>query len=380
MSRPARVLAIGWFGEGNLGDDAMLDGLLHVLGRALGPTKATATSATPEVTAKRYGTAAIRQQSPERSGFRNLPLLRASLAADLVTLGGGDLLREQADGVVPALNWLSRLRVPLRLRRPVALVGVSVGELTTPRVVDEVRGYLERIELVAARDAASATRLRELGAREVVQIGDLALEALERLPAAPRAMGAPPRIGVATRGIHGRGPSVAKDAGARLQGSLAGALDRVVAETGATIELLPFRAKPGVRDDDTRAGDALAAAATTGGRWVRHEPPSTAADFGRLAAGLDLVVSVRLHGAVLGAAAGRPVLALAYDPKTTGFLDDLGVPEQALSLDARADEIADAILRSLADTELAARVILGVERARARTRALEPRLAGVARR
>ena len=165
MTRRRRVLAFGWFGENNLGDEAMLDGLLRLFHRALDDPDVTVATSDPADTAAAFGTRTMRRPTPADSGFTNRELVWASLRSDLVTLGGGDLIREQADGAVPALNWLTRIRVPLRLRRPVALLGISVGDLFSPDVIDTVSDYLERIPLVAARDTGSAARLTELGAR-----------------------------------------------------------------------------------------------------------------------------------------------------------------------------------------------------------------------
>ena len=166
----------------------------------------------------------------------------------------------------------------------------------------------------------------------------------------------------------------------RLQGELAAALDRLVAGVGARVELIPFRTR-GTRPRPRRrrlAGEDLAAQATTGVDWTRHPRPPSAAEFGKLAASLDLIVAVRLHGAVLGTAAGRPVIGIAYDPKTTGYLADLGLPEQTLRLSATADEIEAAARRTLADPTIVERTSSGVARMRARTRLVEPALAALA--
>jgi polysaccharide pyruvyl transferase WcaK-like protein len=93
---------------------------------------------------------------------------------------------------------------------------------------------------------------------------------------------------------------------------------------------------------------------------------------------LDLVIAVRLHGAVLGTSAGRPVVAIAYDAKTTGFLADLGLADQALRLEATADEIEAAARRTLADPTIADRTRAGVTAMREQTRHIEPLLAGLA--
>lgn len=370
------VFAIGWFGQGNLGDEAMLDGLLALLRRAGGPIKATVTSGEPAETRTTHGTLAIRLEPWERFGFRNLDVVRASLGARLVTLGGGDLIREQSDGTVPALNWLRRLRVPLRLGRPTAVVGISVGDLVTPAVIDEVARTLRRVTFVAARDHASAVRLSELVGRPVLQIGDLALETADELarPRQPDRGG--PRIGLAIRDIIGRGPTAPRASSEHLRVELAAALDAVVDDAAATVELIPFRTRgPGwQRDDDARAGEALAALARHGSRWIHHRRPRDVSAFADIAGRLDLILSVRLHGAVLGAAAGIPVVGIAYDAKVSGFMDDIGLPDQGLPVDASAGEIRDAVLRSLADDGLSARVAAGVGAARARTREIEPEL------
>lgn len=47
------------------------------------------------------------------------------------------------------------------------------------------------------------------------------------------------------------------------------------------------------------------------------------------------VLSIRLHGAILAAAAGTPFAGLSYDPKVAGFCRDAGAPFQELPGNAR---------------------------------------------
>ena len=77
------------------------------------------------------------------------------------------------------------------------------------------------------------------------------------------------------------------------------------------------------------------------------------------------------------------MVGIAYDAKTTGFLTDLGLADQALRLSATADEIEAAVRRTLADPTIVDRTCAGVTAMRERTRRIEPalaRLAGVRRR
>ena len=61
------------------------------------------------------------------------------------------------------------------------------------------------------------------------------------------------------------------------------------------------------------------------------EPP--AARVAALCA-CDVVVGMRLHSLVVGARAGRPLVALAYDPKVGAAMDALGATEHRLDLGA----------------------------------------------
>ena len=60
-----------------------------------------------------------------------------------------------------------------------------------------------------------------------------------------------------------------------------------------------------------------------------------------LVGGYDAVVSMRYHGLVLGALAGRPVVALAAHGKVAGLAKDLGCP--ALGPDASAGQVSEAL-------------------------------------
>ena len=87
MTRPVRVMAIGWFGEGNLGDEAMLEGLLRLLDRALRARRDNGRderSGRDRAPLRDFGDPA--GGPPRIPRFRNLELVRASLRSDLVTL------------------------------------------------------------------------------------------------------------------------------------------------------------------------------------------------------------------------------------------------------------------------------------------------------
>lgn len=360
----------------------MLEGLLAILTRTFARTEVTVMTADPAGTHHAFGVRTVRMPKPAPGFVEELRLLPVVGRAQLVTLGGGDLVRETARGLPPARVWGRRLRFAHMLRRPTAALGISIGELWSTALEAETTSWLRRMRLLAVRDSDSAERLRRLGLDAMV-MGDLALEAPGTDPETvaglrPSSDGAdrPPRIALVVREPGDRGGHLAEGAGDRMRAALVAALDDLVEARGASIELIPFRTRPhpNLPDDDEQAGRTLAAAARTGSAWRSHPRPATAADFVRLATGMDAVVAVRLHGLVLGAAAGSGLVGLEYDTKIRGFLTELGIPSQSLPFESSPAVMRAAIGRAIDDTSLRIAAADGLAAARRRTASVLPQL------
>jgi polysaccharide pyruvyl transferase WcaK-like protein len=61
----------------------------------------------------------------------------------------------------------------------------------------------------------------------------------------------------------------------------------------------------------------------------------------------DLIVASRLHGALLPLLLPRPVIALSYDPKVDALFEDLGLPEYCMPIDAFTVESAEVLIKQL---------------------------------
>lgn len=80
-----KIVISGYYGFENLGDEAVLEGIITLLGAA--EIEITVLSARPEITSKRYGVKSI--------GRYSIIQILASLAeADLFISGGGSLLQD----------------------------------------------------------------------------------------------------------------------------------------------------------------------------------------------------------------------------------------------------------------------------------------------
>lgn len=312
-----RVLLVGYYGFGNLGDELLLAAVAAGIRELFPGAELRALSGDPEESRRRHGIEAVRWNDPAA-------VVAAVRWADLVVLGGGGLFHDYW-GVEPekilsaghsgvayyaGVAGLARL-----LGRPVVAWGVGLGPLTTLDGRRLTADLFAEVTAATVRDEGSRALLDELGAGEAEVVPDPTFS-LSLPPRARRPGGAPPRIGVALRPWD-----VGADPHA-VEGAVADTLAHLSETRGAEVVLLPFQAHPGALEGDLvvaerlqrRLGHGVIVAAT-------DASPSAPADA---IAGLDALIGMRLHALILAIRHGVPVIGLAYDPKVERLLTDAG--------------------------------------------------------
>ena len=349
------ILICGYYGQGNLGDEAMLEGMRQVLTDAVGPVEPTVLSADPQDTARRHGLTAV----PLRDGAGRIQRLRqprqdplfATAANRCFVLGGGDLLRDDPRWPV-AQAWLHRLAVAQRFRRRCAVLGVSVGEIWKPETVRRLQRVLTADTFVGVRDEQSRDRLKALEVPAAVEVHpDLAFYGPNLIGCALSGQGGR-RVGLSVRSFAGRGTGgndrSTHDTYVR---GVATIVDGLM-DMGPDIEvhLLPLRSwsdRLHAHDDDYVTALQVAHNARHGHRAVVHRHLASVRQLADECASLDLMIGTRLHALVFSAANSVPVIAISYDPKVDGFMHAIGqerniVAAHSLSSDlvmARADAL-----------------------------------------
>lgn len=304
-----RVLLSGYYGFGNLGDEAILAGL----GGAL-----AARGHTPVVLSG--DPAGTERLHSFEARHRTWGLPAALVSADAVVSGGGGLLQDATSG--RSLSYyLSVLRLARLAGRRTAVYGQSLGPLSA-RGRDRLGRALRGLPLFL-RDRPSLALAADLGLAAQL-VGDAAL--LLGPPGSSAA--APARSSERDRSEEPAGPILLiprggfdayNDALVLLAQQLT-ALDRPL----ALMTLHPAEdLAPAARISEAAAGVEQWDAATP---WQALEQISAA----------QLVVSARLHGCILAAVAGTPFVGLSYDPKVSGFLVQAGATSFEAPLDARA--------------------------------------------
>ncbi len=282
-----RAAILGYYGFRNLGDEAVLAGIHQMLSSGEhGPAHdLMVLSANPEWTMQRHpGVTAI-----SRYGLRNL---RSQLRGiDTFILGGGSLLQDATS--LRSVFWyvLAGILAGSAARRTIWW-GQGIGPLSHP-VARKLTGFLaRRADLLTVRDDASKALLSTCMSGLTIDVCADPAFYLGRL--CDRTQGT--RVGVCY--------SLRSWKGQALQFPVAGIDDAWH---------LPMH----LPDDVLGAEREL--------NWDVAAGSPFPAVMNALSA-CRAAVSVRLHTLILGAAAGRPVLAISYDPKVDALAAQLGAP------------------------------------------------------
>lgn len=326
--RPARVATVGFQGFGNVGDEAILAGIAVLLGdRARVVTVFSggreAVAAFPG--AERVATA---RHLPTPAAWRHLRRV------DALVLSGGGLINDYWPAVIPRyVLWCVAARV---MGARVVWVGSGIGPIRRRpwRWLAGLGFGVSR--LVAVRDPESAAWIARCPGRPRVSVvPDPAF--FVDVPSTPSRLHG---VGI---GVVARGPALIDDArGRELALALATAASELV-RRGERVELISLHPS----EDAAFFADLQATVTDLGGEplpvtWLPPDPSAAIAFLGSF----ERLVTVRLHGLILGALAGVPSVAIGYDAKVHQAANRLGLGDVAVALDdVSATALTDALDR-----------------------------------
>ena len=298
-SRPSRPLLCGYYGEHNIGDDALLAVLLQQLPAGVSPL---VTAHDQEQVAQRFAVDTCDRRRPAA-------VLGALRHCDALVFGGGSLLQD-ATSFTSLVYYCGLILAARSLGRPVLLWGQGLGPLKRRRSRWLVRAVLPFATAASWRDPASAAQARAWGVEAT-----LGSDPVWALPATSwHGSGGP--IVVCWRPVD------------QLHGTAwlpyLQALAALASGSGREVLWLPFHAgqDEGLLASLQQSGllpEALAAVS----RPVHATDPQGAM---QLFAAAGLVLAMRLHALILAALAGSPCAALSYDPKVAAAAEAIGCP------------------------------------------------------
>jgi len=332
------VLLSGYYGFNNIGDEAVLGGILAGLHAELPEVEPVVLSGDPAFTLKLHGVSAIPRMS--------LRLIRERLhGASLFISGGGSLLQDVTSLQSP-FYYLGMLWLAQREQVPTMMLAQGVGPLKHFLARAWTRRVLNHMKAITVRDAGSAGLLEELGVTvpaEVTADPSFLLEPdlSERLEAwwAANIPDGRPVIGVALRQWN------SPDAYDRYH-AISDALAEMAKRTGALLLFIPMQAGQDLHVSEEMAG------------WTPAESrvlnlPLTPCEMLALVGKVDFILAMRLHTLIFATHRAVPAFGLAYDPKVLDFCVSANLPTPMPWEEITAQGLIDML-----QTEWAARGVL----------------------
>lgn len=343
-----RFLLSGYYGFGNLGDEALLQVIVDRLRLRWPACTVDVLSADPEGTARTYGV--------EATPRMDLARLNAAIhRADVVLSGGGGLL-QNVTSLRSLLYYTNVIRSAVRAGKQTMVFAQSVGPLDFwGRAV--VRNFCKGLSAATVRDERSRLLLGSL-------VPSVRIERTAD-PVFLFEPGGEP-LDLAAEGLAGDDAplvvvSVRKwQNGEATAHALASTVDRLAGKYGARVAFLPL----GGASDAEVATTIIRRCASTPVLLPNYPLGQAAQVLGRA----SLVIGMRLHALIIAARLGVPFAALPYDPKVSALCEDLRYPAGPLfvpgaalppqtEIDRRLDDVWSRRIELAAHLESARAVI-----------------------
>lgn len=302
-----RAVLSGYYGFGNLGDEAILAAIAQELVAELPEVEIEVLSGCPAATQRIYGLEACDR-------WRLSCIWRALRRADMLVQGGGGLIQDATSALSPAY-YLGVLLAAWLLGKPYVIFCQGVGPLQRwiwRRLTVFLFGGAR---LVIVRDQESAELLLRMGLRKPAELaGDPAV----LLKAASRQETERWLVESGARLPDGYWLVIPREIAATQEAMIQSA--EALASGGRAVVVMPFQ--------PTDEGVARKIADLTGGVALpTPEDPRVAAAIVGQARG---VFAVRLHALIFAAVGGVEAFGVDYDPKVAAFCDAVGYPHSAM--------------------------------------------------
>ena len=332
-----RALLVGYFGKGNVGDDAFLAVNALYAQKLLGIDRALVTGPAPLQTYAVPNVPLHLWRNFTQFGLARLNTRIKARGVDHVIFGGGSIFRTE-EAIKRCEGYLD-----LAGAGPHFGVGVSIGPFREAGAGAACRHFLRRLAFVGVRDRESLVRVQEIApeanAHLTFDLGPLFAAHFRPDIAEPPAAS---RLGISLCSFQHSGDGrerermlVDKVSAALRNGPLVRRLDEVI--------LLDCNSNPA--NGDHAVHEELIRRLDRRIR-VRHVPyENDPRAFLSEMQGLRALLAMRLHAGVFGYCLERPTVILGYQEKSFEWAKMIGQPS-SLVLDARslsADGISSAI-------------------------------------
>ena len=288
-----RAVISGYYGFGNIGDEAILQSLIALLKSECEDIEIVVLSKDPAATSKEYGISAVKRDNP-------VCVVREVAASHLFFNGGGGIIQDVTGRWSPAY-YLSLWQLAHVWGKRTWVWGQGVGPLNSKFYWWWLKYLLQSTDVIGVRDSYSYNVVRALGIdEEKLYISEDLVFAFPRVPSSKNSIDAPIAIVI------------------RKWGGVRDFVNRLIPELkvfGRKLVVMTFS-----KGDEAFLKEVIG---DVGG--VEAVIPKSVDDAFGLISGMSAVVGMRLHSLVFSSLVSVPFVGISYDPKVSSFSDRMGM-------------------------------------------------------
>ena len=349
MAEKKTVLIAGYYGFGNVGDEAILRAILTGFKKQSKGLDFIVISSNPSLTKAEHDVRSV--------DWKNINgLLDATQECDLVVLGGGGIFQDYwglpKDTHLTHNHWgityYSSIGLLAHLYgKPFMIYSVGVGPLYSDEGKYWTRLTFELADVAAVRDSESHALLTSLGvpADQVGVKPDPGFtlvpeksEAIVILETAGVNLHGQPVLGVCLRNWTDGGKTIT------WKQELASALDRFIQRYKFQVVFIPFQIVEHELENDHAVALELINMMTA--REMVHTVSAIYSPdvMSGMISHCHILLGMRLHSLIFAVGSGVPAVALAYDAKIHNLMRLLKTPAQSLDITTlKGDELVSAL-------------------------------------
>ena len=222
----------------------------------------------------------------------------------------------------------------------------GIGPINKPKNRENAKAVLSKADYITLREADSFDELKSLGinGKNVKVTADPALTIVpadgKRADELLKACGADANeklIGISVRNW--------KNCRADFMDSVSGALDAICEKYNLVPLFLPLKFP-----EDIQTSNELASKMTTKGHIITQK--LTAKEIVAVTGRCKTILAMRLHSLIYAANTNIPTVAIAYDPKVSGFMNYLGMEDYVPAETLTKEELVASLEKVILNEEL----------------------------
>lgn len=319
-----KILISGYYGFNNIGDESILQAVVHNLREKIPGVEITVLSQHPESTAEKHQVISV-----DRKSF--FGVVKAIKTSDLVISGGGSLLQD-VTSKKSIIYYLMIMWISKFLRKDFFIYSQGIGPITSSCNRKLTARTLKRASGIVVRDQASKELLVEIGLAPT----DIVITADPVLGIEP----VPLELGQEILRKEGFTRDNTKNLigfaikenrlDSQFVAELEESIRQLTEEGKAQVVLIPFHYKEdlAVIEELQRRLEGRVFAVKS--KYLTNEMMS-------IIGNMDVLVGVRLHSLIHAAIMGVSMIGISYDPKINAFLNSIGLKALSTTIDFRSN-------------------------------------------